>query len=245
MSLVNEALKKARMEASRQEALRRGIPLPPPSFFAPRQRRPLWPWVALAVTALIALAGLGFWAGQRSVREATLAQSTGGKALAGSSTAAEEKAGTESRPQPTEPRPPATAATPPSAAAVTAPALSATPTPGSVPSAAQPEPTTAPSASASSSAAVSEPQPAPPAPRPARTTPPAQPAVPTYVEVADLPGGRLELGGIAWSKSDPHALINGRILGRGERVESYRIVDIQPRQVELTGDRGSFILRLR
>lgn len=240
MSLVNEALKKARMEASRQDALRRGIPLPPPSFFETRRRRAVWPWVALSATGLIALGGLGFWAGQRSARQATAASTSGIEALAAPAVAADEGAEEAARlkaaaPSPAEPEPRAAAASPPVAPTRTFPTVDANAASTS---------TRLPASTSAPRAAASEPPAAPAAARPATTTPRTQPAVPTYVEIADLPGGRLELGGIAWSKSDPHALINGRILGRGERVESYTIVDIQPREVKLTGDQGSFILRL-
>jgi hypothetical protein len=239
VSLVNEALKKARLEASRQETLQRGIPVPPPSFFETRRRRAVWPWVALSATGLIALGGLGFWAGQRSARGATPTRASGVQALA-----ADEAAADPNAPRRDAAEPVLRAAAPPTAQAEISPGPAARA--ASTPTVSHPEPTTHPSAAAPPpQAAASDPVPLPAASHPARTTPRAQPAVPTYVEVADLPGGRLELGGIAWSKSDPHALINGRILGRGERVESYLIVDIQPRQVELSGDRGSFILRLR
>ena len=55
--------------------------------------------------------------------------------------------------------------------------------------------------------------------------------------MAELPGNvSLELGGIAWSSNRPFALINGNVLGQGDRVAGFTIVAIEPRQVELQGE---------
>ena len=65
MSLINEALRKARHEAARQDAARRGLSYP--SGEQPPARLPLVP--ILAVVALVAIAGgLVYWLGLRSAR---------------------------------------------------------------------------------------------------------------------------------------------------------------------------------
>ena len=66
------------------------------------------------------------------------------------------------------------------------------------------------------------------------------------VRTLELPGAiRVELGGIAWSEERPFALINGRVVGRGDRVESLTVVAIEPRHVELRGPDGRYQLRLK
>ena len=80
-------------------------------------------------------------------------------------------------------------------------------------------------------------------PEPAATSPPAPR---TYVRQIELPDSRIvELGGIAWSEQRPFALINGRVVGPGDVVESLEVVRIEPRQVELRGDGERYLLRLK
>jgi len=67
-----------------------------------------------------------------------------------------------------------------------------------------------------------------------------------YLREAVLADGKkLDLGGIAWSDTGPFALINGNVLGRGERVDGFLIVEINPKSVLLEGDNQSILLRLR
>jgi hypothetical protein len=62
---------------------------------------------------------------------------------------------------------------------------------------------------------------------------------------AQLRGGQIvDLGGIAWSESDPYALINGQVVGIGELVRSYKVTAITPNQVILEKDGDRVILRL-
>ena len=69
-------------------------------------------------------------------------------------------------------------------------------------------------------------------PRPA----PAAADTKTYVgEVTAPDGGKIELGGIVYSETNPVALINGKVLGPGATVEEFTIVSIQPDRVELRG----------
>jgi hypothetical protein len=219
MSLVNEALRKARMEATRRDARERGLPQPPPSFLVPRRHRPLWPWVALGGVALLTLAGIGFWVGRWMARPS---------AEVTAAVPAEIVATVPESPLPAAPTAP-----PPSGALGPEPAL--------------PEPLRSPNAEPAFPPAAASPPTEAPRPRTESAAVGIQrtaKGLPVYVEVAELPDGRLELGGIAWSRTEPHALINGRIVGRGERIEVYTVVEIHPREVELEGTRGSFLLRL-
>ena len=58
----------------------------------------------------------------------------------------------------------------------------------------------------------------------------------TYVGEVTVPdGAKIELGGIVYSEANPVALINGKVLGPGAVVEEFTIVSIQPDRVELRG----------
>jgi hypothetical protein len=68
---------------------------------------------------------------------------------------------------------------------------------------------------------------------------PAAPAaeVRTYVREVPLPdGGTLRLNGIAFSSSQPVALINDRVLSKGESYQGFTVTDIQANVVELQGN---------
>ena len=67
-----------------------------------------------------------------------------------------------------------------------------------------------------------------------------------FVSQANLAGDiQLELGGIAWSEHRPFVLINGKVLGAGDRVRGFTVVSIEPRQVELQSPSESLILKLK
>jgi hypothetical protein len=68
----------------------------------------------------------------------------------------------------------------------------------------------------------------------------------TYVgEVTAPDGAKIELGGIVYSESNPVALINGKVLGPGATVEEFTIVSIQPDRVELRGRGITMYLALK
>jgi hypothetical protein len=68
----------------------------------------------------------------------------------------------------------------------------------------------------------------------------------TYVgEVTAPDGAKIELGGIVYSESNPVALINGKVLGPGAMVEEFTIVSIQPDRVELRGRGITMFLALK
>lgn len=62
----------------------------------------------------------------------------------------------------------------------------------------------------------------------------------------ELAGGEtIELGGIAWSETGPFALINGRVVGPGEKVGGFRVIRIEPKQVEIEAGGETIYLRLK
>jgi hypothetical protein len=68
----------------------------------------------------------------------------------------------------------------------------------------------------------------------------------TYVgEVTAPDGAKIELGGIVYSETNPVALINGKVLGPGAMVEEFTIVSIQPDRVELRGRGITMFLALK
>lgn len=223
MSLIDEALRRARQEATRQDAAKRDeayrhVPVLPP--MASKRSSPLRPALIGAAVALLVVGGvaLGIYLGSGNA------------------------------PEP-EPR----VAEAPSAAPVPAPepqrpvtVVEQTPQPEPTPT---PEPTPAPVVVAPTPAPPApEPEPSPepvapeplPAPTPAPTPEPAPTPVPevrTYVREIPLPeGGSLRLNGIAFSASQPVALINDKVLAKGESYEGFMVTDIQPNMVELRND---------
>jgi hypothetical protein len=261
MSLISDALKKARAEAARQDSLRQGMPYAIGVADAP-VRRP--PWLSL-------LAGLGagcllaagvfavaFFAGWGPFHKPV----------------AETRAATVAE---TSVAPPATlpaiAATPPSPAPATlptapreerpapAPTLSPLPAP---PAPAKPLPETprqpAPQAETPPAPRNPAPEPAPaaataepPAPIQAAPSPaaPSQPASPapapsaasgglvegnTYAGEVPVPGGgSVKLNGIVFSPDHPIAVLDGRVMGPGESAQGFTVLAIESGRVKLQG----------
>lgn len=220
MSLIDEALRRARQEAARQDAAKRDeayrhVPVLPP--MAARRRTGIPPALVGAAVALLVIAGiaLGVYLGRGSSPE----------------------------PQPriaeAAPVAPAPAPEPPPQRPVTVmeevpeetpePEPAPLPTPEPTPAPPEPVPTPEPAAPAPA------PEPAPtPEPTPAPT--PA-PEVRTYVREIPLPdGGSLRLNGIAFSAAQPVALINDKVLARGESYQGFLVTDIQANLVELRND---------
>jgi hypothetical protein len=68
----------------------------------------------------------------------------------------------------------------------------------------------------------------------------------TYIGEVTVPdGGKIELGGIVYSESNPVALINDRVLPPGGVVEEFTIVSIKPDRVELNGRGVTIFLTLK
>lgn len=296
MSLVNEALKKARLEAERQRAVNRGVPMP--QMDMPSERRRGFPALlaALAGAALaLAIVSILLWVGRPQTPGSAAATASGDPALgsatgaeavgdvaatdsetgsvasaapgssAGSSGAANQVAAAAAAPGTGNPDPTAGAAdegrvSPPASTPdrrERAPAAGGERLAANDPSAAAddqaPRSTGSPDAAGRPAPPHAEPltPAAPPTvvePETRRAAIPEPPAAPperqTFVREAELADTRLELSGIAWG-AQPFALINGRVVAPGDRVEGYRIVSIEPREVELEGAAGSIVIRLQ
>jgi hypothetical protein len=68
----------------------------------------------------------------------------------------------------------------------------------------------------------------------------------TYVGEVNVPdGGKIELGGIVYSESNPVALINDKVLPPGAIVEEFTIQSIQPDRVELKGHGVTIFVTLK
>jgi hypothetical protein len=67
-----------------------------------------------------------------------------------------------------------------------------------------------------------------------------------YVRRVDFPGGgKLELGGIAYSEAAPFAYLNGKLLKVGEGTAGYTLVRIERDRVVVRGAEGDLTIRLR
>lgn len=215
MSLIDEALRRARQEAARQEAVKREeayrqVPVLPP--MATRKRSGLAPALTGAAVALVVVAAVAF-----------------GIYLGRGSSPPEPQAAVAPAPTP-EPPPPTPA--PQLPVEVVEPEETPEPTPIPPTPAPTPEPTP-------------EPTPVPtPEPTPEPTPPLApEPEIRTYVREAPLPdGGTLRLNGIAFSATQPVALINDKVLAKGESYNGFLVTDIQANLVELRGN--GMILRV-
>ncbi len=275
MSLVNEALKKARLEAARQDAARRGLPLPGAQLATPPHSGPNL--VRIGLIALVVLAAaLLFFFGRYSSKRSTVATAELSEVSA-STDRPESTVPVQTESTTVEAPPPALQAAEPtdpsSAPSATAPVARQEPT-ASRESAPEPPPLRETrSSQVRVRTPLSDPADTPeptqgtvgrprqrPAPRqPASEavagsggarveTPPASAdsSLQSVVRTLDVPGGgRIELGGIAWSEDRPFALINGRVVGPGDSIESLTVVRIQQRAVELQGDAGHFLVRLK
>ncbi|MES1244692.1 MAG: hypothetical protein ABUT39_24000 [Acidobacteriota bacterium] len=229
MSLIDEALRRARQEAARQDAARRDdryrqVPVLPPSAARrpSRSGRPMLIAVAVAL-CIVAGIGIGVLLGRNRGEETTVAAEATATPV-------------ESAPPLETPRPQIVVEETPEPALETpipeTPAPTPTPAPEPPPRqelpAAEAEPVDPPPALDATPAPMPAPEPAAPAPAP---------EIRTYVREVPLPdGGSLRLNGIAFSSDRPVALIDDRVLGVGESYRGFLVADIQAGQVELQGN---------
>lgn len=217
MSLIDEALRRARQEAARQDAARRDeayrhVPVLPP--MASRRGSGLPPALIGAAAALLVVAGIAL-----------------GVYLGGGGRGSSPEPRPESRIA-EAPAAPVPVPEPPAERPVAV--LETTPEPTPVP-----KPTPEPVVEAPIPAPEPEPTPAPAAPVPVPTPEPTPeptpaPEIRTYVREIPLPeGGSLRLNGIAFSATQPVALINDKVLARGESYQGFMVTDIQSNLVEL------------
>ena len=254
MSLISEALKKARQEAARQDALRPGVPYAVGAVDPPQRRNPLMPLLAgLGAGCLLAgllfggawIAGVGPFA--KSAREIQVAQAPA------PSTAAPQEATPTPAPVVTEIAPPTP--TPPPVTPTSVPEerpqpVEARPAPPVEQPVVRLEPQTAPPpapAPEEQRPTVLMPEPSPPPPtiqiQPARPAAPAPPANSGGLEegkvyTGEVPvpgGGSLKLNGIAFSQDQPIVVLDGRVMGPGEVIQGFTVVEIQSDRVKLQG----------
>lgn len=251
MSLIDEALKRARQEAARQDSAQsEGRYARVPVYAPPPQRSRAWVLPVVVAGCLAAGIGVGVTVSRRDPAPADPPP-----------VVAESRA--PGVPQRVEP-PPQTAADQPEAP-VPAPAgppqiVEETPTPAApreeapappslrpesppVQEEAAPRPA-APAPAASSPQIIPSPaperSPAPPASGPEITLP-VTPPPSTYEREVPLPdGGTLRLNGIAFS-GQPVALFGDKVVAPGESVNGFTVVEIEPKRVKLQSPAGATV----
>jgi hypothetical protein len=231
VSLIDEALKRAELEAARRDGLRTGAS---PWVMENRARRSRWPILAGAVV-LLAAAGVAFWLARRP------------SAVESPKPAAPETSAQSKIQNPKSKIDMETVEVPPPPAAIQPkdPRRPESPAPAAKSEPATPRP-----------ARVAEKRPAAPAeerPNAPASAPAAESRNPrglangrTYVgEVAIPEGGKIVLEGIVWSEANPVVLINGKVLPPGGIVEEFTVVSIQPDRIELKGRGITIFLALK
>lgn len=240
MSLIIEALKRARDDAVRRQAASRGLPLAP----VPRMRgRSRWlslalvPLAAALVVCILLLIDLYSKIPAASAPVETVAQATSvpdsiddPNAVATPQTSGLSDPGqlVEKSPVELESKTRESNAAP--ANQVTPPPRTTRPRQETTPGIAEP---------------ASSPRPSGPEPvhQSQEGSPPGEERV--FVGQAQLLDGQLvDLEGIAWSESEPFALLNGQVVGVGELIRAYRVTDIKRNQVVLEHDQDRIVLRL-
>lgn len=264
MSLISDALKKARQDAARHDAGR--IDGAPPALprHMPIRRDPPRAWVPALLGgfagAALVTAALLWWlrpanapAESAAVGGATRTAATPAAAVSRPRTAdsAAPTPGVPSSATPVSIVPPAGSTA--TLAEVTLPAALSSepiPLPASGPTErVRPTPTPRPAAAAAKDGAGAAPERAPgdasPSVAPtAAAPPPTATELPPYrIRLAD--GRELVLNGIAAGEGVPVALVNRRAVGIGESVDGWQVTRIEPKQVELTRDGERVILSLR
>jgi len=261
MSLISDALKKARQEAARQDSLRQGLPYALGAPDAPVRRDP---WISLLAglgagcilaVALFAVAYFAGWglfhkpaAPAAATREAAAPAPAVSPAVPVAAPAPPATVPAAPAPVPVLAVPrakPAPEARPAPAAPAAEPIISVRPT--------RPEPEAAvPPASERAEQADRAPVELRPVPIPVQTPSLPSPAPSTsaapagdfgglvdgkvYVGEVPIPGGgSVKINGIAFSQDQPVAVLDGRLMGPGESVGGFTLVAIESGRVKLQG----------
>jgi hypothetical protein len=252
MSLISDALKKARQEAARQDSLRPSLPYAVGTADPPERRNLAMPLLAglgagcvlaAVVFGIIYLGGWGPFA--RSSKQAVQVAETPSPAA----TAAPALPVIEEKSKPVPPEPAPT----PEPPAAKAPEIQLRPAPVKPAPpvvetpAVRPEPRPAPPVPAEESRLAPPPVPIP-APVPTVAAPIGAPAPPAAVDsggltegksyVGEVPvpgGGVVKLNGIAYSPEHPIAVLDGRVVAPGETVQGFTVVEILADHVTLQG----------
>ena len=243
MSLINDALKKARPDADRQEAKKRGdLYNAAPSHVPARKRIGLLGLLTMGIliTAVVLLIQIP-------------------RLTTGPPAAQQPPPGDDAGSEADQ-----SAAQPSAALSVVAPRPERTKSPPDPLEAPRPRSRRSPERTPDERVGSTnlEPSPARPRNRPDRQSRriPARPSSQPQSETAPIDsvdgksflkkvrvpdGANLELSGIAWSDVHPVAVISGSIVGVGDFVEGFKVVKIEPNSVELQGDGSTFSIRLR
>ncbi len=240
MSLINEALQRARVEAARRDAAEKGVPPAALPVYVPPRRRPWLAPVAGFAAGLVAvgMAAGAFW----FVRQPAPPEPR--SVLA---TAAPEKAPVS----PVE----AVPGVDPAPTAAASRTVAVTPPASTRPAPAEPEPVDRrPPRSAAAPPAAPEARPSAQweAPPPSAPPPLAAPRPPdggvggqTFLRQAAPAGGSVRVDFIVWSESRPFAQINGQLIGAGQSVDGYTLLKVERERVELEGGGERFWIRVR
>jgi len=252
MSLISDALKRARQEAARQDSLRQGVPYAMGVADPPVRRTP---WISLLAglgagcilaAAVFAVAFFAGWGPSRKPAVETRTAEVPAAAVPPSPAAAPVAAPVvEPAALPIVPPQEKTAAAPPPKPVPEPPRVTEErrPTPQQIeitpPAVRRPPPEAVPAAPAATPAPAAE---ARPAPAPAAPTPAAPAESSGLVEgqayTGEVPvpgGGSLKLNGIVFSQDHPIAVLDGRVMGPGESVQGFTVVAIESGRVKLQG----------
>ena len=233
MSLVHDALEKAKREASVKNA--KGLGLPDARIGAGQPFRAVRRLSPVAIAALAAVATLaavsGIWLFTRAAPHA-------GRLPVSAAPAPTEAA--PARPLPPPPVAPAKANDPTPPPAALAPSVRTAAPP------ALPLEVVSPSPLASTPAPASTPAKGADASRTSSAASSAAASTPSFVRRVTLDDGTVvRLGGIAWSEEAPLAYLNGKLYGKGESVAGLLVERIERERVLLRGARGPVFLTLR
>lgn len=263
MSLINEALRKARKEAAERDAEERGVSYRPPRAHLPAERSWLPALAGVALGAVLAAAAFFFLMPRGATDEASepaQAPTVAEAAVPPKPTAPPmpaAPAATTPDPDPTVPtEPEPVAETPPEPAPAATAATAAASEPPAVATDTEPETRETPPVESVEPAedALPKTQTEEPSPAPAtrddevqRVRAPDQVGQvdeAEYVLEATVDGVALRLDFIVWG-ANPFAQINGRQVSVGQSVEGFLVRDIAREKVILEGESGPFTLHIR
>ncbi|MEO6195806.1 MAG: hypothetical protein ABIS20_22530 [Thermoanaerobaculia bacterium] len=249
MSLISDALKRARQEAARQDSLRQGVPYAVGVADPPVRRTP---WISLLAglgagcilaAAVFALAFFAGWGPSRKPAvEARTAEIPVAAAPQSPSAALVAAPVVEPAALPIAPPQEKTAPEPPPKPLPEPPRVIEERRPAPqievTPPVRRPPPETVPAAPAPAPAPNTEVERPAPAPVPAAPAENSGSLVEGQVYTGEVPvpgGGSLKLNGIVFSQDHPIAVLDGRVMGPGESVQGFTLVAIESGRVKLQG----------
>ncbi len=241
MSLIGEALKKARQDVARQDALRQRTPYAVGAADSSDRRTSFLPLLAglgagcLIAVLLVAVAWAAGWG--PFAKPAQVVQTV----PLSSPLSPVSRAVKPAAPPPTAPEAAPPAVEIAESETPTPPVREISPQPSIELRPAQPAPQVA---APAAPAPVEEERLPPAAPPPAPVRPSPAPAagagnlVDGHVYAGEVPvpgGGTLKLNGIAYSQERPVVVLDGRVMGTGEVVQGFTVVAIEAGRVKLEG----------